>query len=794
MMRFLRRVPVLVFIALLLTVVGGGSWIRWRLHASLPTLDGAISIPGLSARVEVWRDPRGVPHIRAQSVADALFAQGYATAQDRLWQMDLSRRNAEGELSEIFGDRTLRLDIESRTLGFPQVAASALADVSPDERRLLDAYTRGVNAFIESHHDRLPLEFLLLRYQPQPWRAIDSVAVALNLATALSQTWESDLMREHIAAKLGNELFSDAFPDHSALDVPVADVPNSTRQRPKTVVANVDHEAVPNNLPAETLIPAGMEFPGGLGSNNWVVSGSHTKSGKPLLANDPHISHSVPSVWYMVDLKAPGLHVTGVTLPGLPLVIIGHNEHIAWGVTNTSPDVQDLYIESFNPLNSREYIHNGRWVDADVRDEAIKVRNQRDYHFSVTVTRHGPIVSHDGGRDLALQWTLLSPHAVRLPFLSINQASNWQEFTAALRNFNVPMQNFVYADAEGNIGYYAAGLVPIRKHGNGAVPVPGDTDDYDWTGFIPFDDLPHSFNPPSGIIATANGRIVPDDYPYFITAKWEAPFRTARIFQLLREKGALTSSDMLRIQADVLSTEDEWLAQQLLTAAGNQPPSNPDAQFALSLLKDWDGEACADSAATLILEVTRRDLLTRILKPKLGNDLSGYRWPMSTIFLQNVLSQNLTRWLPPGDANFQATLMKSLDDGVRHIPLLVHSRNHAAWRWGDTIELTFNHPLSGGLPFLGRWLDVGPFPQAGTGTTVKQTTPRLGPSMRMVVDFSDLDQSMQNITLGESGQVFSPYYRDQFSAWYEGKSFPMPFSDSAVEKAAVHKLVLEPGR
>jgi penicillin amidase len=496
----------------------------------------------------------------------------------------------------------------------------------------------------------------------------------------------------------------------------------------------------------------------------------------------------------MIHLKALGLNVTSASLPGLPLVIIGHNERIAWGMTNTGPDVQDLYVESFNFRDPKKYLHDGQWVDADVRNESIKVRNQRDYHFTVMVTRHGPVISHDGNRDLALQWTLLSPHAVRFPFLRINQASNWQEFTAALRDFNVPMQNCVYADTDGNIGYYAAGLVPIRREGNGAVPVPGSNDDYDWTGFIPFDDLPHSFNPPSGMIATANGRIVPDNYPYFITAKWEAPFRTARIFQLLRKGEAFTPLDMLRIQTDILSLEDEWLAKQLLAAAGKQPPSSPDAQFALGVLKGWDGEARVDSTAALVAEVTRRALLTRILKPKLGDNLSGYRWPMSTIFLQNVLEKNLTRWLPPSDTDFNVTLMKSLDEGIRQIPSLVHSQNHAAWRWGDTIPLTFHHPFSGGLPFLGRLLDVGPFPQSGTGTTVKQTTPRLGPSMRMVVDFFDLDRSMQNITLGESGQVFSPYYRDQFAAWYDGKSFPMLFSDAAVEKGAIHKLVLEPDR
>ena len=803
MIRFLRRVFFFLLVVLLVTVVGGGVWLRWRTRASLPVLDGSIPVPGLSARVEILRDARGVPHIRAQSMADALFGQGYATAQDRLWQMDLNRRNAEGELSEIFGHRTLRMDIESRTLGFPQVAASALADLSPEEHSLLSAYTRGVNAFIDSHRDRLPLEFLVVQYHPQPWRDVDSVAVALNLATSLSESWESDLMREHIAAKLGPDLLPDVFPDHSALDVPVAEVPPSVRARAKTNSAdllfngldpggrqesNVDGRLFQSEAVNRQLSAAGV------GSNNWVVSGAHTKSGKPLLANDPHLSHSVPSVWYMIHLKAPGLNVTGVSLPGLPLVLIGHNEHIAWGMTNTAPDVQDLYIESFNPNDPGKYLHNGQWVNAEARDEIIKVRNQSDYHLRVVVTRHGPIVSHDGGRDLALQWTLLTPHAVGLPFLRINQASNWQEFSGALRDFKVPMQNCVYADTEGNIGYYAAGLVPIRKRGIGSVPVPGSTDDYDWTGFIPFDELPHAFNPPSGMIATANGRIVPDTYPYFITAKWEAPFRTARIFQLLRQGTAFNPSDMLRIQTDVLSLEDEWLAKRLLAAAGNQPPSSSDAQFALNLLKNWDGEARADSAATLVLEVTRHALLSRILKPKLGDGLSGYRWPMSTIFLQNVLDQNLTRWLPPGDTSFQMTLMKSLDKGLLQIPSLIHSQNHAAWKWGDTIPLTFHHPLSSGVPLLGRWLDVGPFPQAGTGTTVKQTTPYIGPSMRMVVDFSDLDQSMQNITLGESGQVFSPYYRDQFSAWYNGKSFPMPFSDAAVDKSAVHKLVLEPGQ
>jgi penicillin amidase len=794
MKRFLKRFVLLILSLIALVIMGGAAWLYQRTRASLPNLDGTIRVPGLAARVEVLRDARGVPHIRAQSLADAVFAQGYVTAQDRLWQMDMSRRHAEGQLSEIFGERTLRYDIESRTLGLPRVADRALAELDPDTRRLLDSYARGVNAFLASHRGHLPIEFLLLRYQPQPWREIDSVAVAMNLSTALSQTWDDDLMREHVTAKLGKELAADVFPDHSTLDVPVAEVPRSPRAGAAEQGRRDSKMETRNSRRSSDFDFRVSAFSRNAGSNNWVLNGSHTKSGKPLLANDPHLSHSIPSVWYMIHLKAPGLDVSGVSLAGMPLVIIGHNEHIAWGMTNTGPDVQDLYIESFNLRDPNKYLHNGQWVDAEVRDEVIRVRGQRDYHLTVKVTRHGPIISHDGGRDLALRWTGLEPRAIRFPFLRINQASNWQEFTAALRDFTVPMQNFVYADVEGNIGYFAAGLVPIRKQGDGAIPVPGSTDDYDWIGFIPFEDLPHSFNPPSGIVATANGRIVPDSYPFFITAKWDAPYRTARIFQLLRERSSFTPSDMLRIQTDIQTLEDEWLAKQTLAAAAKQAPENPDAQYALEVLRAWDGRARADSAATLVCEVTRHALLAHILKPKLGADLSGYYWPMSTIFLQNVLEQNLTRWLPPGDTDFNMTLMKSLEEGVRRIPSMVHSQSHAEWRWGDTIPLTFHHPLSGGLPLLGRLLNVGPFPQAGTGTTVKQTTPWLGPSMRMVVDFSDFDQSMQNITLGESGQVFSPYYKDQFEAWYTGQSFPMLFSDAAVKKGAAHRLVLEPGQ
>ncbi|MBZ5564629.1 MAG: penicillin acylase family protein [Acidobacteriia bacterium] len=792
MKRALKRVLLSLLLLVVLVAAGAGIWVYHRCRASLPQLDGKLRVAGLSAPVEVRRDARGVPHLRAQSLEDLFFAQGYVTAQDRLWQMDLVRRLAEGDLSEIFGERTLRIDIENRTLGFRQAAERALAEMDPDSARMLSAYARGVNAFIATHDKQLPIEFALLGYHPRPWGAVDSFGVALNMAKVLSTTWPIDLMREHIRAKIPADLYADLFPDHSAYDHPVAELPPAPAPGKSKPGNESSLDLIPLDPVLESLSEPEEYSWAGLGSNNWVVSGAHTETGKPLLANDPHLGHSIPSVWYMIHLKAPGLDVSGVSLPGLPLVIIGHNARIAWGMTNTGPDVQDLYVESFNFRDPSKYLHNAGWVPAEVREEPIRVSKESDYHLLVKVTRHGPVISHDGDRDLALRWTALEPHALTFPFLKIDQAGNWQEFTNALRGFSGPMQNFVYADVDGNIGYYAAGWVPMRKQGDGTVPVQGSTDDFDWMGYIPFEDLPHAYNPASGIVATANGRVVPDAYPYLITRRWEAPYRTARIFQLLESGSRFTVADMLRVQMDIYAMEDVWLAKRLVGAGANHPASTPDAQYALNVLKSWDGEAHADSAATLVCEVTRPALLARLLRPKLAEDLSGYHWAMSSIFLEKVFDNSLTRWLPPGDADFDATLIKSLEDGVARIPGLVHSRSHEAWKWGDTIPLTFHHPLSGGIPIFGRYLNVGPFPQRGMLTTVKATTPAAGPSMRMIVDFSNLENSVQNLTLGESGQILSAYYKDQFEAWYNGQSFPMLFGDAAVEQGTVHKLVLEP--
>jgi penicillin amidase len=805
-------------------------WAWWRVRAALPQLDGTVQIQGLSAPVQVLRDARGVPHLRAQSIEDAYFAQGYVTAQDRLWQVDLSRRLANGELSEVFGARTLEHDIENRKLGFRVAAERGAAELPPDFQRLISVYTRGINAFITSHRDRLPIEFTMLRYNPRPWREADSLSVALNMAKMLSTSWQGDLLRERVRAQLSPELYADLFPQDSPLEHPVAEpVAGPARAVAPEAASNAPPALLHSALPVQdesdpeldpvlgALAGAGDGTTFALGSNNWVVSGAHTESGKPLLANDPHIAHSLPSVWYMMQMEAPGLDVSGVTLPGAPSVIIGHNQRIAWGMTNTGPDVQDLYVEKFNPSNPDQYLHNGQWVQADVRHETIKVRDAKDYQLTVRVTRHGPIIADQGGRSLALCWTALQPHALQFPFLALNQAHDWQGFRDAIRHFTGPEQNMVYADVEGNVGYYAPAWVPVRRRGDGSVPAPGDSDAYDWTGYIPFEDLPHGYNPPTGLIATANSRVIPANYPYFFTDAWAPPFRTARIFQLLqsgtpgRSCGTMDSpnsndsaepahsqkaacfnvSDMLRIDMDIHPLDEAWLAQALIRAAQVRAPDRDDARQAIEILRHWNGEATVDSPAPLICNSTFAALRERLLRPKLGTQLAKENWSLSEVFIEDVIDHQLTRWLPPTDTDFNVTLMSGLDDGLRRIEARLPGSGVASWRWGDTIPLTFHHPLDS-LPIIGHRFDVGPYPQFGTANSVKATTPGAGPSMRMVVDLANLDNSVQNLTLGESGEITSPYDSDQFQAWYNGSSFPMLFSDQAVAQGAAHRLTLAP--
>ncbi len=806
------RVHILRFVLGAVLVVASSLLLAgwWLARQALPQLDGEITIPELAAAVNVTRDRWGVPRIRAASLEDLVTAQGYVAAQDRLWQMDVLRRAAAGELSEIFGEATLEVDRENRTLGLG-VAAEKQADSLDEEgRKILDAYARGVNRYIADRRSRLPIEFQILRYQPKPWSPRDTVLVGAYMYKLLTETWKMELKRGKVTARLGPELARQLYVVDSPLDHFVvgerSDRGGSPRGNTRAKKALMRAVAI---SPVERLSQAGAadellarfreETEYVAGSNNWVISGAHTISGKPLLANDTHLPLAVPCLWSIMHLTAPGWNVKGFVLPGTPLVIIGHNERMAWGFTNNGADVQDLYIETLNPANPRQYRVNGEWRDAEIRRETIRVRGGSDVALEVTSTRHGPVVHREGGRAFALRWTATEPGGMTLGYSWLGRAQNWTEFRQNLRRVTGPAQNIVYADVEGNIGFSVAARVPVRKRGFGEVPVPGDTDDYEWNGYIPFEDLPSAYNPANGIIATANARVAGPEFRPYLTDHWVAPYRTNRIYALLSEAKKFRAADFLAIQTDVVSTPHRLLAEHLLNAARSAQPTDARARELLRRIPAWDGQASASSPVMAFLEYTRRSLRKRILETQLGDDATLYDWFRSEVFLQNVLRERPGEWLPREFAGatqgasqgYDALLIRCMDDAVAGLSREAGSNKLEDWRWGRYISLMILHPMARS-GFLRRHWSIGPIPQSGASHTVKQTGRTFGPAMRFVADLSNFDGSLMNVTLGESGQYLSAHYRDQFPYWYEGRGIYSSFSEPAAEKAAVHHLRMVP--
>jgi penicillin G amidase len=532
----------------------------------------------------------------------------------------------------------------------------------------------------------------------------------------------------------------------------------------------------------------------GLGSNNWVVSGDYTSTGKPILANDTHLELSIPPIWYEIHLTVPGLNAKGFTLPGAPLIIIGHNDHIAWGFTNNGADVQDLYIETFVKDHPDFYIYKGtdRTSEhkAGIIDEVIHVKNQPDQHLKVVVTRHGPIVHQDGDKFYALKWTALEPGGLGNSYSWMCKANNWHEFNEIMKRVWGPAQNAVYADVEGNIGYLMAARVPIRKKGHGEVPVPGDTDDYEWTGYIPFDQLPHAFNPDDGLIITANARVTGPNYKPYLTDRWEEPYRTARIHDLLDDKNNLNVADMLKVQNDTYSYPELFLAGQLVAAAKTNPPKDPRAQQLVAQAKDWNGIADYDSSLVSFLVAFRRAALDAILEPYLGKETSLYTW-RSTAFLQRILTDRPSKWLPSAYKNYDQLLSAAADRAVQMLVEESHSERISAWQWQNFDALDMLHPLgrSGALKFF---LSITGKPQSGTRYSIRAATRTHGPSMRFIADLANWDDSLMLLPAGQSGQPGSSHYSDQFSYWYEGKPILSPFSTSAESKVRKHTLTLTP--
>ena len=806
----------LAILAIFLIIFATVTW--WLVYRPLPQLNGIATLPGLQGEVTVERDNWGVPHIRAGSVEDAVEAQGYVVAQDRLWQMDLLRRASRGQLSEILGPGTLKIDMDFRNLNFGRAAERELQEMNPESRKLLEAYARGVNRFIEQHRETLPMEFTLLKYKPLPWQPTDSLVLAGYMYRTLADTREREIHRAVVAAKAGPELAKDLFSEESSMDHFVVGDPN-VKEKANTnadddeddedemdsedvLKANLVHPGLLQTIskPDLTSLLAGQveqwlragqhDIRGTLGSNNWVVNGAHTATGKPLLANDTHLELMIPPIWYEVHMTAPGWNVKGITFPGGPLVIIGHNDRIAWGFTNNGADVLDLYIETFNPANPDEYRVNGKWKKAAVYDEVIKVKGAPDEHMRLVVTRHGPVLQNEGDKAYAIRWTALEPGGLANSYNWLGKAKNWKQFREVMRQVWGPAQNTVYADVDGNIGYVMAARVPIRKKGHGEVPVPGDTDEYEWTGYIPFDQLPQSFNPESGLIVTANARVVGPGYKPYLTDRWEEPYRTARIYDLLHDKHDLRPEDMLKVQTDTYSYPHVFIGEQLVAAAGIAPPKDPRAQKLIQQAKDWNGIADSNSSVATFLDSAMYRSLDLILEPRLGKETALYSW-RKLAFLQRVLTERPARWLPAEFKNYDELLSAAADRAVKRLEEETHSNDPDDWAWKRFNYLEMLHPI-GRDGILKKLLSKSGQAQSGTLFSPRAASRHHGPSERFVANLGDWDQSILLIPAGQSGQPGSEHYTDQFSYWFEGKPIYEPFSDAAEAKVKKHLLTLKP--
>ena len=719
------------FILLLLIALPIGFW--WKFWRPLPQTEGSETAP-ISASATVGWDKLGVPHIRAATQDDAFFAQGYITASERLWQMDSLRRAAAGDLCELVGPAAIELDMDSRRLRMRRMAETISKELAGQDRADIAAYARGVNHFIDTHRGSLSFEFAALGYGPRPWSVVDTILIGLYMFRDLTTSWPEHLEEERLAAHGDPVKVAYLFPSRAG------------------------NELQP-------------------GSNAWVVSGAHTTHGHPQLSNDMHLAYSIPGIWFMTSLEAPGLKVDGVSLPGVPGVIVGHNERIAWGVTNLHFNVQDLYREKLDDRTG-QYEFQGKIEQARLERELIQVKNQKAVELREWVTRHGPVIVSEEGNHIALRWTAAESNSFHLTFTDIDRAHNWTEFNAAVARFPGPGQNFVYADVEGNIGYHVSGKLPIRHGFSGDTPVDGASGKYEWDGFIPYDQLPQAFNPPSGYIVTANQSPFPVNYPYEVSGSFASPYRSRQILAILQAKPKVSPLDTLAIQKDVYSAFEDHLARAIVGAWDKLQQGNGDLKPAIDRLRAFNGQMDKEGSAPLIM--ARADYYIRLAAaesaaPGMGREymdppVSHAAFQMSYAAVDRLIAERPAGWF----ASYDQTLVTALRDAVTELHRS-QGRDMNKWRYGNYLQWHVDHPVGSRIPLLASMFDIDPVPMSGGATSVKQTTRRLGPSERFNAVVGDWDQSLLNIPFGQSGHVLSNHYKDEWDAYYNGRSFPMPF-------------------
>ena len=752
-----------------LAVVAAGGLYLWLL-GSLPKTEGDLRLAGFDAEVTVLRDRDGLVNIRAENLLDLYRGLGFVHAQERLWQMDFMRRTASGELSEVVGERTLNLDRLFRTLGFRQVAEANLEQLTAETRDALEAYAEGVNAFLTSHQGPLPLEFQILRYSPKPWSAVDSLLWGRMMALNLSDNWRAELSRARLAGRFSPEKIAALWPSYPE------DGPLTLQSR-----AGLVDQVVAEQL--ATILPPWAE-PNGA-SNAWAIDGSRTASGKPVLANDPHLSLDSPGFWMLARLEAPGVTLVGATAPGVPFLVLGHNGRLAWGLTSTHGDTQDFFIERLAPGDPNSYEAPEGPLPFEIRDEVIRVRNGDAVRLTVRQTRHGPVMSDviqagssETGAVLALSWPALRGDDRTADALyGINHAENWPEFRAALRQFHSPQQNFLYADIDGNIGFIAPARIPIRRAGDGQHPVPGWSGEFDWIGYVPFDELPATLNPKSGRLVNANNKVVPDSYPHLIAVDWPPPYRAERILGELTGKG--TEHDVLDsviLQQDIVANGARRILPRLLSV----PPNTERAAAAMTMLRTWDLRMHRNAPEPLILQAWIWALSRELLADELGNDyrefLNGGLYTVERLIGQDSLWCDNTA--TEAEETCDAQIAASLDLALDHLSgRFGHDMDE--WRWGAAHAARFPHPVLSRIPVV-NWLFSRRIESDGGNETINRASARLGgPSDRLfenvhgagyraVYDLADLDRSRFMVATGQSGNPLSRFYGSLSRRWADG--------------------------
>ena len=776
--------------ALVAITAGAGLWLTWR---SLPQTDGTVTLTGAAADIEIRRDAHGIPAIRAKSEADAYFALGYVHAQDRLFQMELMRRLGAGRMAEVVGRAALGSDRFMRTLGLYRHAEANVAALPPETKAVVESYAAGINAFLETRDRPLPPEFQLLNFTPEPWRPADTLVWQKLMSLSLAGNWRDELLRSRLLRDLPPERVAALWPD---LD------PGS----PTTLTAH--QPDVPLGLPQTLLAQIDAYAPPTLASNVWVVDGRHTASGKPLLASDPHLGFQAPIIWYLARLEWPGGVLTGATAPGVPFTIIGHNGHTAWGMTTTHADLQDLFIERITPDGGYETPDGPQ--PFEVREETIAVRFADPVTLTVRSTRHGPVVSDieafdepDAGADtvLALAATMLRDgDATANAIYELARSRSVAEVKQALSGFEGPQQNFMYADTAGGIGFSSPALVPLRKAGDGTVPVPGWSGAFDWTGWVPYEELPHSLNPPSGRLVNANNRPVPRDYPHLIAATFPEGYRAERIGERLDalSPASATWQDMLNIQTDSRSAMARDLLPVLLPVTD---PRSEDAERALALLAAWDGTMDRSRPEPLIFLTWMDFIKEALLADDLGTAFSAFRGD-HPILIRTALTTDPS-WCGTSLADCRAPVSDALEAAINWLRDRPETKSDdlAAWRWGAFHRARFSHGVFGMIPGLSQ-LTAIEIETDGSDHTVNRGGFRSvrgrapfrhshGAGLRAVFDLADLDRSRFMIATGQSGHPASAHYGDLTAAWRDGETFELP-PFAAVEHDRV--LILRSGQ